>query len=242
MKTYRITLTAVSPIRIGGMDEPLGGVDNPIAMVGDRMCIPGPSLKGAYRYQLERYLFEQCRNEDSEDGWENLCPCLASPNPSDAEKGSAPRYRKEACKIDGNSICPVCYILGAQGLVGFVSVPFLFAEKQSRPQTLYSARIDRATATVAKGANRSYQFAAPGTQFTGNVTVDLETPSGWTFGKPRRVKEGQVDLWLTCEPFKDKSQEQILEELVVKRLQSIKMIGGYKSKGFGEVKVEITEQ
>jgi len=40
--------------------------------------------------------------------------------------------------------------------VGFVSVPFLFAEPGY--QSLYSSSIDRASGTVKSGTNRPYQL------------------------------------------------------------------------------------
>jgi CRISPR/Cas system CSM-associated protein Csm3 (group 7 of RAMP superfamily) len=56
---YTITATSLSPIRIGGREDPLSEADNPVAVVGGRVCVPGPSLKGALRNELERHLNDE---------------------------------------------------------------------------------------------------------------------------------------------------------------------------------------
>ena len=56
---YVITATTLDPMRVGGKEDPLSEAENPLAIVGRRVCIPGPSLKGALRAELERYLNDQ---------------------------------------------------------------------------------------------------------------------------------------------------------------------------------------
>lgn len=258
MKTsqkYKIALTTTSPLHVGGLDDPLGAEDNPVALIGGQPCIPGPSLKGALRAEIERFLIDRA-NGDSE-----LLPCLTTTEPSPGEKalaaGERKIYRPRPCSIvrDSNNenrghrkkqeaICPACYILGAQGLVGFASVPFLMAVGDLKPESLYSSRIDRVTGTVASG-NRSYQVIKPGARFEGEMDVLLEDAIlGWSFGtkRPIRNRDGEVlevDQWLDHAAALGQDQEGLLKSLVLERLESINLIGGYRSKGFGAVAIKV---
>lgn len=258
-KRYQITLTTVGPLHVGGLDDPLGSEgENPVALIGNRPCIPGPSLKGAYRAELERFLIS--KRSDA------LKPCLVSTGKSNAEEQLVKdgMYRQGSCEMrarlrptgvsatDGTtarhkSICPACYVLGAQGLVGFVSVPFLMAKPGTQVESLYSSRINRATGTVTAG-NRSYQLIGPDVQFTGELIILIEDGAlGWKFGekRPIRTADGSaldVDQWLD-EPgdLPVGDQAVLLGDLVVERLKAIDVLGGYRSKGFGSVNIQVDE-
>lgn len=241
IKRYTITLKAEQPIRIGGIDDPLGGIDNQVAMVGNRLCIPGTSLKGAYRNELERWLNATYRDEKGEWRHPSLQPCLTTYEPSKSEENLKNKKNyKDACRYkddDGGHLCPVCYLLGAPGLVGFVTIPFLFAKTQDRPQALYSSRIDRMSNTVTAG-NRSYQFAPPETVFTGELEVILEDPFlKWSFGQKRSVRNENADTWIDHAELGN--TDACLDTLIVKRLEAIRRIGGFKSKGFGAISLSV---
>ena len=138
-------------------------------------------------------------------------------------------------------ICPVCYLLGAQGLVGFVTVPFLYAD--TTPYELPALRIDRVTGTVATGAYgtyRTYQVVPEGTEFRGVLRILVEDPiKGWKLGEPRPLKGPTLgDLWLKENP-EWRNPERIINELVIERLKSIRRLGGFKSQGAGYVKIEV---
>lgn len=260
---YTVTLTTLGPLHVGGLDDPLGAEDNPVAMIGGRPCIPGPTLKGAFRAEMERFLVAT--------GNEKLRPCLTSTLPSPAEQaltsGETAFYRPRPCALRvratdrgqrtdagankqgeeaQESICPACYVLGAMGLVGFVSVPFLMPVGDVKPESLYSSRIDRVTGTVV-GGNRSYQVIVPGAQFKGKMEVLFEDKVlGWSFGKKRPVRTPagdalEVDQWLDDAGALGSTQEELLQKLVLERLTAIDVIGGYRSKGFGAVKIEVQE-
>lgn len=260
-KKYQITLTTQQPFRIGGKEDPLSGKDNPVTAVGGRLCVPGPSLKGALRAELERYLNET-HYDKQKNAWPrdkmHLQPCIPSTQVSADEQRliNQGRYRNKAChypceiRDKGNArcgndpnqahnICPVCYLLGTQGLVGFVQTPFLFSD--IRYEELYSGRMDRTSRTVKKGTNRPYQLVPPGATFKGEMEVLIKDEFlGWELGKPRDLKEPtNGDDWLRTDSF---AQEKILEEFLLIRLRSINRLGGYHSKGFGEVQIEVTEQ
>jgi|Deesub1362A_J573_1020465.scaffolds.fasta_scaffold01072_7 CRISPR/Cas system CSM-associated protein Csm3 (group 7 of RAMP superfamily) len=257
-KNFKVTLTTLEPFRIGGKQDPLTGAENPVVTIGGRVAIPGPSLKGAYRNALERYFQEKYWDEKSGWGKDNLeCqPCvpgttLSADEETLVEKGlySGPSCHYPCDLTHGrhtgkcgempHSICPVCYMLGAQGLVGFVRVPFLFADISS--DELYSARIDRATGVVAKGTNRPYQIVPDNTNFEGVLSVILKDEFlGWELGKPRPLTDQtKGDAWLQRET--EWTAESILNELIVNLIKSINILGGYKSKGCGKVEIDIKE-
>ncbi len=139
----------------------------------------------------------------------------------------------------GRGICPVCYLLGAQGLTGFVSVPFLTAEHTA--DELYSGRLSRATGTIAHSTNRPYELVREGTNFRGEMTIlEQDTLRGWTLGEPRILSsEPSPDQWLISG---ERKLDWILTELVENRLRAIGAIGGYRSKGFGQIKVSVKEK
>jgi CRISPR/Cas system CSM-associated protein Csm3 (group 7 of RAMP superfamily) len=251
-RRYTVTLETQSPFRIGGIADPLSQADNPIAIVGGRPCVPGSTLKGALRAEIERWLLNSAYDAQ-ERKWRNdeLKPCVPSSNlsPDETRLVQEQRYRGHACRYGGSNngsknqgkkkyhrqICPVCYLLGAQGLVGFVSVPFLFAEPGY--QNLYSSSIDRASGTVKKGTNRPYQLVPQGAEFSGELEILIEDSFlGWKLGSPRPLKENPyADAWLNNKQFTPDE----LARFVIDRLTSIEYIGGYRSKGCGRVKITV---
>jgi len=248
---FQITLRTLAPIHIGGRDNPLTGMENAVAKIRDRLVIPGPSLKGALRHQMERYLIETYYDAQARR-WPKerlaLQPCMASAGKVSEEEAklvATGKYRQTSDKGDiksgcaypsGYGICPICYLLGAQGLTGFIQVPFLVAEEQ--PDALYSGRIDRAKGTIAHGTNRPYELVREGTVFKGTLTILIsDNLRGWTFGQPRRLVNDQTpDWWLESGEW---SAERILDELIIKRLEAIGALGGYRSKGFGQVQITV---
>ncbi len=253
-RRYRIVLETVEPFRIGALENPLSDVRNPVTRVGGRVVVQGSSLKGALRAQVERHLIENYRNVAG------MQPCIPSPEsglsqaeqqliPEVFKRGGGCRYQ-EPERRRGNQpppqprdyeyICPACYLFGAQGITGFVRVPYLFSE--AVPEDLYAVRIDRASGTVAERTNRDYQIIAPGVQFAGTLEVLLRDPvRGWELGKARKLPLAATrgDVWLADGKW---SQERILDELVVKRLEAIDLLGGFKSKGAGQVKIRVSAQ
>jgi CRISPR/Cas system CSM-associated protein Csm3 (group 7 of RAMP superfamily) len=266
-KRYKIELETIEPLRIGGVEDPRSGIHNPVTSLGDRVVIPGPSLKGALRAELEQFLIDGWYNKSSQR-WAKekmtFQPCIPAPNPTIDEQAliKSGKYKLGSChypcrfeertergtkvfrgdcteagKPNPHSICPICYFLGAMGLNGFVRVPFLYAEI-SATEELYSARIDRARSTVVEGTNRPYQLIAAGTKFAGELVIVMEDAvTGWRIGKPRPLTDKSVgDKWLENETSR---AEDLINTYIIQRLKSIRILGGYKSKGFGEVKIEV---
>ena len=241
VKKYEIKVTADSPLRVGGPRDPIRGVDLPMASIAGKPVIPGPSLKGALRANLEQYLVALGKSKPS------LKPCIPASKPSRAEEGlsQSGSYRVGGgCSaetgdgaVDGATatICPACYLLGAQGLVGFVSLPTLVGSMSQ--EELVGIAIDRSQGTVRGGANWRYEFAKTGSTFVGPMEVLLEDPArGWVLGEPR-LGFGRQDAWLTEDL--GWTQSRVLQELLIDRIESITVLGGFKSKGFGRVKITV---
>lgn len=256
---FKITLTTKEPLRIGAKKDPLSGADNPVTRVGGRIVIPGSTLKGALRSKIEEYLIDSYyANGRWKDGVEDLKPCIPGAELSRDEMTlvSSGKYRSQggtcrypctdrSCGKDiSHSICPACYFLGCMGLNGFVKVPFLYAE--GAPSELYSSRIDRGTKTIATGTNRPYELVSDGTIFQGDLYVLFEDSIlGWKLGEPRNQGESRTrgDRWIEAKKGKldEKGQMAFLKEYIIDRVREIKLIGGYKSKGFGMIDIEVKE-
>lgn len=254
-QTLEISVETLAPLHIGGRGNVLTGMENAVAKVGERLVIPGPSIKGALRHQIERYLIDMYYDGKAHR-WppEYLAhqPCMAGAGDVSREEAAliaAGKYRRtddgrddrgvrSGCEYKGDrEICPVCYLLGAQGLTGFIRVPFLEADQSA--DELYSGRMNRAIGTIAQGTNRPYELVREGVVFRGGLVVLLQDDvRGWAFGQPRHPTGGDwtPDRWLESGGWND---QRILEELIVKRLEAIGAIGGYRSKGFGQIKVTV---
>lgn len=236
VRQYRVTLTTIEPFRIGALQNVLSGLDNPVATVGGRVVVQGSTLKGALRAEIERHLIENYASDDV------MKPCIPSAantlSPEEQKLIDKGVYRPGggctySMRRKSPSICPVCYLLGAQGLPGFVRVPYLFTE--TPPEDLYSVRQDRATGVVAERTNRDYQIMPDGTVFGGLLEV-LFADAGrrWKLGE-HRFNE---DKWVGSGKW---DAGKIIEEFVIARLQAIDVVGGFKSKGCGKVSIEVEE-
>lgn len=260
IKNFQVRLIATTPTHIGGEKQRNVGVDLPVIKIKDHIVIPGSSLKGAFRAELERYLIEKYASVDG------MKPCIpaSSRSLSEMEKlliqngnyiGPGCEYKEKDKKDQEDDvapeeyICPACYLLGAQGIVGFVRVPFLFSDENA--QSVTNLRMDRARGTGAEGNNFSYEITPHETPFTGTLEVLVNDPARkWKLGSPRKFpriknkkgKEIEItrgDVWLAGGKW---SAEKILQELIVERLQAIQVLGGFKSKGAGGVKITVAEK
>jgi CRISPR/Cas system CMR subunit Cmr4 (Cas7 group RAMP superfamily) len=265
-RKYQVKLTATTPTHIGGEKQRTVGIDLPVIKIKEHIVIPGSSLKGAFRAELERYLIEKYAGVDG------MKPCIpaAKGSLSEMEKQliRAGNFIGEGCAYidkkksedtaktierfrDGdfakNYICPACYLLGAQGIVGFVRVPYLFADEDAQKVT--NLRWDRGKGTGAEGNNFSSEITPQETVFTGVLQVLIqESVRKWDLGKPRKFPKIEVnkkdidvtrgDVWLADGKW---NADKILQELIIERLQAIKLLGGFKSKGAGGVKITVTE-
>ena len=246
IKTLKVTITALSPIRVGAKRSSMSITDSPIVRIGEKYAIPGSTLKGALRSKIEEYLIDKYSNI------QEMKPCIpTSKNTISKEEQKLiqnNKYRQDgSCEYPKtNSICPACYFLGANGLVGFVSIPFLYTDNSA--ELMYSVRIDRAKGTAADRTNRDYQVLPQGSIFKGDIEVILEdTVNGWKLGQKRKGLQRDVDKWLDeksvdCgKKFSEMEQNDLVKEFIILRLKEITQLGGFKSKGAGRIKIEIEE-
>jgi CRISPR/Cas system CSM-associated protein Csm3 (group 7 of RAMP superfamily) len=242
-KKIKITLTTEAPFRIGGV-KPIPGttdIDSPVVKLGDKIVVQGTSLKGAYRAELERYFIDTYFDRGSKK-WKNewLKPCI----PADEKTISADEQKlvneglfKYSCEYPaaGKYVCAPCYLLGARGLVGFVHVPFLNLTKGSS-EPLAFIRKDRVSGTSAHGALAKFEAIPEGSTFEGTMNILLQDDViGWSLGQKRSLAGSLGDKWLEMAGW---NKEKIEKDLIIDRLQNIKHVGGYLSKGFGVVKIK----
>lgn len=239
--TYQLTVETLEPFRIGSVKDVLDVADNPVATVAGKPVIQGPSLKGAFRAAVEKHLIAQYGSD------ERMRPCIPTArntlSPDEEVLIQKKIYREGgACqytaKVQSKSICPACYLFGAMGLPGFLRVPYLFTG--TGITDLYSVRVDRALGTVAEGTNRAYQIMPDGVKFSGTLEVLQEDPRRkWKLGEPRPI--GKHIPWFKGDEWLEGwDAKRVLEELIEERLKSIVLLGGFKSKGCGKVKVTAT--
>ncbi len=232
VQRHTITLTTLEPFHIGSPQSVLSSIENAVARSGGKVVVQGSSLKGALRGELERYLNEHYGSMSA------MRPCIPSSEGrlSDEERTliANGKFKGAACVFPG-VVCPACYLLGAQGLVGFVRVPYLYTDVEHEEQ--YAVRVDRARGTVVDKTNRTYQEIPKDVQFVGTLEVVLEdTLRGWKLGTARPlIKDDTPDRWLAP----PRETTAFLKEFVLDRLEAIRLIGGYKSKGFGGVEIKV---
>lgn len=264
---FKIELTTIEPLHIGGTSHILSDVHNPIVLLnGDIPAIPATSIKGFWRSQLERYLIGYLEDHNLLDKGEEkgIKPCIPASKLSEDEElfainGKYKRKRYfnkdtrryennyikelEPCDYnkDSDYICPVCYLLGAQTLHGFIRVPFLLPVKgqQEIDVLLYSIREDRAKGGAAKGSNRGWYVVNPGIKFEGYAEILMKDElRDWTFGAKReKLKYRWLDKWLDDNQW---NVEKIKIELIKGRLEGSIVLGGYKSKGCGKVEIKVS--
>jgi len=244
-KKFEIKLETLTPFRIGG-EKPVPGttdVDSPVVRVGDKIVVQSTSLKGAYRAELERYLidtFYDKVNKKWKDQW--IQPCIPADERSisnDERKLIAQGIYKYCCSYPrpDNSICPICYLLGARGLIGFASIPFLNMETEEIARLQFIG-IDRVTGVSAKGRIGKFEVVPEGNTFKGTLFLLREDDVlGWQLGKPRSLSGSKGDKWLESPGW---TEEKLINDFIIDRLQNLQFFGGFKSRGCGRVRLTIT--
>ncbi|AZR74023.1 hypothetical protein BBF96_11835 [Anoxybacter fermentans] len=258
-------------LHIGAAPSPLSDKKGAIFKINRTPAIPATSFKGALRHQLELLVIEKIdylANLFSvfEEDFEKLKPCIPSPNPTKAEQDliEVGLYRGKVdknkytgyCLInvdksdhkntkDDMGVCPVCYFMGAGGIMGFLRIPnFNVAAENDIILDQVNIRIDRKTRTAAKSAKVDMEQVIPGTRFSGILELIDSTPLGFEFGRPREIQGNIIDKWLKNWKEEDiKERKRILiEEFLIPALENIRELGGQKSKGAGRVIVKIKEK
>lgn len=232
IQELKVSVTTMSPLHIGGRDDLFADLQGRTAKAGGRAVIPGPSFKGAFRSSFERLLIATYGNKD------HMQPCIpSSPKTISKDEKNLNVYRSGGgCSYPKSySICPACYFFGAQSLGGMLYIPFLNADCHT--EDLYSLRLDRALGIGVNKTNREYEFVPENIVFSGIIEILLNDEyRGWKFGEARPLALKQnADAWLKSASWK---AEGIIFKLLIPAIEAIDQIGGYRSKGFGKVKVE----
>jgi len=190
---------------------------------------------------------------------EILKPCIPTQNPTKSEQELIGKEYRQYLKL-GNSrivgckisisnkdisipktdtqeigICPVCYFMGASGIMGFLRINNFFPYPE-----------DRKIETVAYGEKVKIEYVKPGAVFKGYIDIIIHDPvQEVQFGYPRKIGEKTIDKWLKekdeneSEKYKNERIKILLEEILIPAICNIKQLGGYKSRGAGKVNVDI---
>ncbi len=247
-------------LHIGATPSPLTEKKGAIFKVDRTPVIPATSFKGALRHQLE-LLFIEKREEFSkifninEDDKKLLKPCIPSPRRTKAEEEliNSGNYRNTHCEIKinekisvgGNGICPVCYFMGATGLMGFLRFNNLYPKNEGNVIDQTNIRIDRKTGTAAHGAKVDGEQVKPGTVFRGAIDIVVSEPilemQKIQFGDARKIENVIIDKWLEYwgEEDKTKRAKILIEKVIIPAINNIKLLGGQKSRGGGKVNTKV---
>ena len=250
-------------LHIGATESLLSEKKGSVFKFDFNSVIPASTFKGALRSSMENLLIDRHNELVSlfklpKEEVDHIRPCIPSSSPSFAEKSlikeiaGIKKYRGEIigntykgfCEIKSTQseikrgklgICPVCYFLGAHGIMGFLRIPNFISEREDNIIDQTCIRIDRATKTAADRAKVDYEHVKPYTIFKGTIEILSFPTQGFTFGNPRKIENEILDTWLG---HIDKCvSEELLSHLLKPAVENIKFIGGGKSKGAGKVEV-----
>lgn len=257
-----ITVEDGSFLHIGAAPSPLTEKKGSVFKVDRTPVIPATTFKGALRNQMELLLIEKLEEFKTILNPENdnmLKPCIPSSKLTKAEVELLRNgYRGEMrdkkytghCEIQadennvtsgGLGICPVCYFMGATGIMGFLRFTNFYPGKGDWLVDQTNIRIDRKTNTAAHKAKVDGEQVKPGTIFEGTIEIINKTPQGFEFGQSRKIGDKVIDMWLErwTETVSNNRKQILIEKILFPAIQKIKLLGGQKSRGAGKVKVEI---
>lgn len=212
-----VKYTTLGTLSIGGGDQPQSIVDSPLMRIGGEPVIPGSSLKGALRSNLEAILAGQ--------GVDVCVPYTAIPN--DIRKsGRTDQYLREigrlnTCRPNAN-ICPICQMFGtaggAQGLSGHVIVLDARLKDTFDPAILTErahVAITRDTRAQAGGALVSVEAVDAGVEFSG--VIRLINAEDWMVGAILRGLEALGYLGIGAKKTSGYGQLQVEPQGVIIR-------------------------
>jgi len=255
----KITVQEGSFLHIGGSPSPLTEKKAPVFSVDGKPVIPASSFKGAFRCQVEQLLIARKDSFKSELGITDdklIRPCIPAPRPSRAEQELFRSGYRRHCEIkieedkveipkenDAVGLCPICYLFGATGLMGFLRIPNFWPEVGEYRIDQTSIRIDRKSGTAATRAIVTGEQVKPGTIFKGTLEI-IAQQGTFQFGKAREIGGITVDLWLNGIASKPMEETQLLliNEILIPALNNITVLGGQKSKGAGKVSIELINE
>lgn len=205
------TLECVTAMRIGvGKSADAASTDLPVLCGWDgHPFIPGSSLKGVIRSQLESIL----RGFGLKVCDPIVDPCFGDEDRRriDKDSGTAQERSKNVrAYLESDDICAICRVFGLNGLASHV----VFADAKARPETYHTevrdgVSLDRDLGRVSGGRKFDLQVVTAGSQF--DLRVEMEDLD--------EADEGLVVLGL-----------DLIHEGVAR-------VGGAKSRGLGVMKM-----
>lgn len=210
-----VKYTTLGTLSIGGGDQSQSIVDSPLMRVGGEPVIPGSSLKGALRSNIEAILAQR---------GEKVCvPSTAIPNTIKRDQHAdyaAGIGRKPPC--DPQMPCPVCQMFGTaggkQGLSGRVIVLDARLTNTFDPAILTErahVAIRRDTRAQAGGALVSVEAVDAGVEFSG--VIRLINAEDWMVGAILRGLEALGYLGIGAKKTSGYGQLQVEPQGVVIR-------------------------
>lgn len=128
---------------------------NAFPRVGDRVVIPGSTIKGAVRTRLEMSVPNSCYIVDRPGvSKSQKYVSIFKPDPNRRSDNYA-----RGIAVNGNRVCPVCDLMGSPGLGSRVS----FSD-----MVMVSGRLG-----VARVENQDYELALKGSRFSGFFLVNV---------------------------------------------------------------------
>ena len=149
-------------LHIGAGGAPISPVepDNAVMKLGDKVFIPGSSLKGIFRSTLESIDKEACTGLIDEN-W-----CLEE-NGDLKKKEASARQKMAIARIEAGRLCPVCRLFGnpyTQGRLFFNDAIATQTDHKSL-QKRDGVRIQRETETAVNGGKFDFETVVPGHEF-----------------------------------------------------------------------------
>lgn len=210
-----VKYTTLGTLSIGAGDQPQSTVDSPLMRIGGKPVIPGSSLKGALRSNIEAIL--------AQSGEKVCVPITAIPNTikrDDRAGYAASIGRKFPC--DPKTPCRICQMFGtaggAQGLSGRVIVLDALLTNTFDPAILTErthVAITRDTRAQAGGALVSVEAVDAGVEFSG--IIRLVNPEDWMVGAILRGLEVLGYLGVGAKKTSGYGQLQVEPQQVVIR-------------------------
>jgi len=214
-----VEYTTLGTLSIGAGDQPQSTVDSPVVRIGAEPVIPGSSLKGALRSNLEAILSGQ--------GVAVCVPYTAIPNEIRKDH-RVDQYLSEIGRLNTckptQDICPVCQMFGTaggtQGLSGRVMVLDARLQGAFNPTILTErahVAITRDTRSQAGGALVSVEAVDAGVKFSG--VIRLINPEDWMVGAILRSLEALGYLGIGAKKTSGYGQLQVEpQKVVIRRL------------------------
>ncbi len=156
-----LNLTNKTAMRIGGTRAGLDPTepDNGILKCNGKPFIPGSSIKGVLRSNIEA-VFKEEKSRCFVCGEKNFKPT----------KSNRGKFLKELDQ-KGFELCPSCTIFGNEFIQGHLFLSDFYLSSEAEITIRDGVRIDRETETAASSAKYDYEIVEPGAIFSGEFVL-----------------------------------------------------------------------